>query len=107
MNLVYLIMTKAEMSDALPTALLPLINARNAKHGFQFSEGETWKDLHTKYDEHPNTGSGVEREKGGVPYWYLPFEGHEAMANFPQLTVLTADEIRVFGFDEIIEDDNA
>jgi hypothetical protein len=99
MNLVYLTLQESEMGQELPAELLPLINARNAKNGFQFVEGETWGDLRTKYTNSPTNGGGVERTKGGVHYWYLPFESHEAMDNFTQITVLTKEELLNFGFD--------
>ena len=42
--MVYLIMTKNEMSEKIPYGMIPLINARNAKNGISFVEGETWDD---------------------------------------------------------------
>ena len=43
-RMVYLIMKKSETSEKIPSGLLPLINARNLKNGFQFVEGEKWND---------------------------------------------------------------
>ena len=97
--MVYLIMTKSEMSERIPDGMIPLINARNAKNGISFVEGETWNDLYTKYKNSPKNGKGVERTKEGVEYWYLPFEPHPAMTNFTELTVLSREEILSFGFD--------
>ena len=97
--MVYLIMKKSEMSEKIPSGLLPLINARNLKNGFQFVEGEKWNDLYSKYKDSLNNGHGVERTKEGVEYWYLPFQPHEAMINFDELTVLSREEIVNFGFD--------
>ena len=92
-------MTKNEMSEKIPDGMIPLINGRNAKNGINFSEGETWNDLHTKYKNSPKNGSGVERAKDGVEYWYLPFESHPAINSFNELTVLNREEILSFGFD--------
>ena len=96
-------MMKNEMSEKIPDGMIPLINARNAKNGISFAEGETWNDLYTKYDNSPKNGKGVERTKEGVGYWYLPFETHPAMTSFTELTVLSREDILSFGFD--VEDE--
>jgi len=101
--MVYLIMTKSEMSEKIPYGMIPLINARNSKNGISFVEGETWNDLYTKYENSPKNGKGVERKKEGLNYWYLPFESHPAINSFTQLTVLNREEILSFGFD--VEDE--
>ena len=83
--------------------MIPRINARNSKNGISFLEGETWKNLYTKYENSPKNGKGVERKKEGVEYWYLPFESHPAINSFNELTVLNREEILSFGFD--VEDE--
>lgn len=97
--IVYLTLKETDIKTPIPSELIPLINARNEKNGFQFVEGDTWEDLRTKYTNSPTNGGGVYKKKNGEDYWYLPFEDHEAIESFPELEVLSRDEVINYGWD--------
>jgi len=108
METLYLIVNN--LNGVIDSDIIPLINARN-EHLSTFTliqEGDIWGRLKQSFDEsaqEKGRGSEIERTKGGVPYWVLPFENHPLMKqpNPNDAQVLTKNEYINFGWDVIQE----
>ncbi len=99
METVYLI--EQNLSKVIEDGIVDLFNSRNSeKHGISLAYGQTYGDMKELLEANePVKGSGYTRTKEGIGYWVLPFRSHPLMGTFGGVTVLSKEELEVFGWD--------
>jgi len=94
---VYLVVV--DLTEEVDSGIVALFNSRHVGLG-ELKEGDTYGDMKLlKESLIPIKGAGYMRAKNSVDHWVLPFDSHDAMGNFPDVEVLTSEELNNYGWD--------